>query len=56
MDILKRFKMLYCNEITTPIAFNLKLLCDTSSESVDAMMYHKMIGSLIFFTNTRLDI
>ena len=35
---------------------NLKLLSDDSSESVDAMMYHHMIGSLMYLMNTRPDI
>ena len=39
--------------MTTPMASNLKLLSDASSESVDAMMYHQMIGSLMYLTNTR---
>ena len=42
--------------ITTPMASNLKLLSDASSESVDAMMYRQMIGSLMYLTNTRIDI
>ena len=39
--------------ITTPMASNLKLLSDASSEAVDATMYHQMIGSLMYL---RLDI
>jgi hypothetical protein len=35
---------------------NLKLLGDTFSETVDATMYRQMIGSLMYLTNTRLDI
>ena len=42
--------------ITTPMAPNLKLLSDASSKTVDAMMYHQMIGSLMYLTNTRPDI
>ena len=44
------------NPMTTPVASNLKLLSDASLESVDAMMYHQMIGSLMYLTNTRPDI
>ena len=40
MDILKRFGMLDCKEIATPMTYNLKLLSDASSNMVDAMMYH----------------
>ena len=38
------------------MASNLKLLCDASSQSVDAMMYLQMIGSLMYLMNTILDI
>ena len=31
-------------------------MIDASSESVDATMYHQMIGSLMYLTNTRPDI
>ena len=39
VEILKRFGMIDCKEITTPMASNLKLLCDASSKIVDATMY-----------------
>ena len=42
--------------MTTPMASNLKLLSDASSDSVDATMYRQMIGSLMYLTNTRTDI
>ena len=45
-----------CKSMATPMASNLKLLSDTSSESVDAMMYRQMIGSLMYLTNTRPNI
>ena len=38
LEILKRFEMLDCKAITTPMASNLKLLSDASSESIDATM------------------
>ena len=56
VEILKRFKMLDCKAITTPMASNLKLLSDASSEKVNATMYCHMIGSLMYLTNTRPDI
>ena len=56
VEILKRFEMMVCKSMTTPMELKLKLLSDASSESVDAMMYHQMIGSLMYLTNTRLDI
>ena len=48
--------MMDCKALTTPMASNLKLLSDASSNSVDAMMYHQMIGSLMYLMNRRLDI
>ena len=56
VEILKRFNMMDCKAMTTPMASNLKLLSDASSEAVDAMMYRQMIGSLMYLMNTRLDI
>ena len=41
------------NYMTTPMASNMKLLSDASSEMVDATMYRQMIGSLMYL---RLDI
>ena len=38
-EIPKRFGMIDCKAIATPMALNLKLLCDASSESLDAMIY-----------------
>ena len=42
--------------MNTPMESNLNLLSDASSETVDATMYDQMICSLIYLTNTRLDI
>ena len=53
MDIFKRFRMMDCKAMTTPMASNKKLLSDASSDMVDAMMYRQMIGSLMYL---RLDI
>ena len=40
VEILKRFRMMDCKAMTTPMASNLNLLSDSLSESVDATMYH----------------
>ena len=47
VEILKRFMMMDCKAMTTPMASNLKLLSVASSDLVDAMMYRQMICSLI---------
>ena len=56
MEILKRFEMLDYKTMATPMASNLKLPSDASSEKVDATMYRQMIGSLMYLTNTRPNI
>jgi hypothetical protein len=56
VKILKRFNMLEYKSMNTPIEAKLKLLVDTSSELIDAMLYRQIIGSLMYLTNTRPDI
>jgi hypothetical protein len=51
---MKRFDMLECKSMNTPMETNLNLLVDTFSESVHAT--RKIIGSLMYPTNTRPDI
>ena len=53
MEIMKRFRMLDCKEIATPMAYKLRFLSDDSSEMIDSMRYHRMIGSLMYLVNTR---
>ena len=48
VEILKRFGMMDCKAMATPMASNLKPLCDASLDSVDATMYRQMIGSLMY--------
>ena len=53
IEILKRFGMMDCKALTTPMELNMKLLSDASSESIDSMMYRQMIGSFMYLMNTR---
>ena len=39
VEILKRFKMMDCKSMSTPMTMNLKLLGDTTFETVDATLY-----------------
>ena len=48
LEILKRFRMMDCKAMTTPMESNLKLLNDASSYLVDATMYCQMIRDQIF--------
>jgi hypothetical protein len=56
VEILKRFDMLECNSMNTPMETKLKLLVDTSSKLIDSALYRQIIESLMYLTNTRPDI
>ena len=56
VEILKRFDMSECKAMATLMDSNLKLLADDSSKLVDVTQYREIIGSLMYLTNTRLDI
>ena len=56
VEIFKRFDMLECKTMSTPMDSKLKLLADDSSELVDVTQYRQIIGSLMYLTNTRPDI
>jgi len=58
IDILRKFGMMDCKSMVTPIEANLKKLHDSaiSSDRVDPTMYRQLIGSLLYLVNTRPDI
>ena len=58
IDIVNRFRMLDCNSIVTAMDANLKKSRDSASYSnlIDPTMYRRLIGSLMYLTNTRPDI
>jgi hypothetical protein len=56
IEILKRFDMLECKSMNTPMEAKLKLLVDISSELIDATLYKHIIGLLMYLMNTRPDI
>ena len=53
VEILKRFDMLDCKSMATPMDTNLNLLSNESSYLVDVTQYIQIIGSLMYLTNTR---
>ena len=58
VEILRRFGMMDCKSMATPMVPNLKKLSESASDSilVDLTMYMKVIGSLMYLVNTGLDI
>jgi hypothetical protein len=58
VDVLRRFGMLDCKSMTTPMISNLKKLHDqaTGSDPEDPTVYRQIIGSLMYLVHTRLDI
>jgi hypothetical protein len=56
VKILKRFDMLECKSMNTPMEMKSKLLVYTLSELIDAMLYRQIIGSLMYMLNTIPDI
>ena len=51
VEIMKRFDMLECKSMATPMDTHLKLLVDASLELVDVTLYVQIIGSLMYLTN-----
>lgn len=56
LEILKRFKMLDCNLISTPMVPDLKLTRNEDTKLVDPTLYQYMIESPIYLVNTKPDI
>jgi len=55
-EILKAFDMTKCKIFGTLMEVELKLLMEDASPLVDEILYRKLVGSLMFMYNMRLDI
>ncbi|KAH9779126.1 hypothetical protein KPL71_007607 [Citrus sinensis] len=55
-DLLKKFGMLECKPISTPMEPNAKMCAHEGKDLEDASMYRQLVGSLIYLTLTRPDI
>ncbi|KAH9291602.1 hypothetical protein KI387_043209 [Taxus chinensis] len=55
-DLLKRFRMMSCTAVATPVALGEKLTKEDASSKVDATLYRSLVGSLMYLTTTRPDI
>ncbi|KAJ4723417.1 Retrovirus-related Pol polyprotein from transposon TNT 1-94 [Melia azedarach] len=55
-DLLKKFGMLECKPVLTPIEANSNLCAEEGKDLEDTTMYRRLVGSLIYLTLTRPDI
>lgn len=55
-DMLCEFSLDQCRSVATPMTEKLKLTPDMQAPPADAQLYQRMVGKLIFLTNTRPDI
>ncbi|XP_042423573.1 uncharacterized mitochondrial protein AtMg00810-like [Zingiber officinale] len=55
-DLLKRFGMLDCKPISTPMESNFRMCAHEGKSLEDTTMYQKLVGSLIYLTLTQPDI
>ena len=55
-EILKRFNMISCNAVMSPIEVNLRLARDESGDAVDETKFKRIIGSLRYLCNSRPDL
>ena len=56
VEILRRFNMLDCEVMATPMDTNMKSLSNETSKLLDMTQYRRIIGSLMYLTNTRSNI
>jgi hypothetical protein len=56
MEILQRFRMIYCRPMSKPLVTNRRKIDALVSKTVDPIVYRQLIGSLMYLVNTRPDI
>ncbi|XP_050909327.1 uncharacterized mitochondrial protein AtMg00810-like [Lathyrus oleraceus] len=56
LELLKRFELLNCKVVVTPIEKNYKLDSDSEGDDLDATTFKHLIVSLWYLCNTRPDI
>ena len=55
-NLVKKFGLESASFVRTPISPNVKLTIDLLGKSVNPSLYRSMIGSLLYFTTSKLDI
>ena len=53
LDMLKKFNILNCKTISTPINISEKLCNNDKTPKIDAGFFRRIIGSLMYLTHTR---
>jgi hypothetical protein len=56
IKILHKFGMMDCKSMDTPMTTDIRKVKDPNSDPVDPSLYRQLIGRLMYFVNTRLDI
>jgi hypothetical protein len=56
VEILRRFRMMDCRPMSTPLVTNWRKIDASDSKTVDPTVYRQLIGSLMYLVNTRPDI
>jgi len=56
IDLLKKFNMLECKLVTPPMIANNKLQQNDGAAKINSKHFRSLVGSLIYLTNSRLDI
>jgi hypothetical protein len=56
VEILRRFGMMDCRPMSTPLVTNWRKIDVSDSKTVDPTVYRQLIGSLMYLVNTRPDI
>ncbi|XP_050886051.1 uncharacterized mitochondrial protein AtMg00810-like [Lathyrus oleraceus] len=56
LELLKRFELLNCKVVVTPLKTNHKLDSDSEGDVVDVTTFKKLVGFLRYLCNTRHDI
>ena len=55
-EMLKKFQMVYCKLVGTPMVTGCKLSNIDDSKNVEQKIYRSMIGSILYLTTTRPDV
>ena len=55
-DLLKKFNMSECKLVASPMTINEKLQQNVGALKVDSTSFRRLVGSLIYLTNSRPDI